>query len=71
MLKYISNLFPYLSKAKIEDSIFTGPNVRKILHSQEFEEKMTSKEPNACMSVKEVVEYCLGHNIAKVGTTNR
>ena len=30
-LKYILNMFPYLSKAKIEGCIFIRPDVHKIL----------------------------------------
>ena len=38
-LKYISIMFPRLSKTEIEGIIFTGPDVRKLLLSQQFERK--------------------------------
>ena len=55
--------FKYISKAKIEGGIFTGPDVRKMLLSQEFEENITSsKERNVCRSFREVAENSLGYN---------
>ena len=46
-MRNISNMFPNLSKANIEGDIFTEANSCKMLQSQEFQKKMTSKELNS------------------------
>ena len=37
--KYISNMFPHLSKAQFEGGIFSRPGVRKMIQSQAFLKK--------------------------------
>ena len=42
--KYLTELFPRLSEAKIKEVIFTGPDIRKVICDPEFEKKISQKE---------------------------
>ena len=41
--KYIRSKFAYLSDAKVEGGIFTGPEIRTLMKDKEFVKKMTKK----------------------------
>ena len=45
--KYLLNLFPKLSEAKVKDGIFIGPQVKLILKSDEFLETLSAVEKDA------------------------
>ena len=44
---HIREMFLHLSYEKLTGGIFTGPQIRLMLSSQEFEQKMTDIESNA------------------------
>ena len=59
--KYISKMFPKLSEAKVQAGVFTGPQIRLMLASEDLEKKMTPKERNAWRAFRKVVEGFLGN----------
>jgi len=60
-LIYLKTMFPKLSTAKIEGGIFTGPDIKLMLASNEFYSHMTNLEKNAWESFKAVVQGFLGN----------
>lgn len=46
-LEEIGRILPYLSSAKIEGGIFTGPEIRKILEDNNFETKLNLRQKRA------------------------
>ena len=54
-------MFPRLSIAKVKGGIFTEPQVRRMLMSDELERKMTTLEKNAWCSFRRVVEEVLSN----------
>ena len=50
--------FPQLSEAKTKEDIFTGPDIRKVIHDFAFERKLCQKELGAWkLFVKVVNEF--------------
>ncbi|GFW45593.1 uncharacterized protein TNCV_3245311 [Trichonephila clavipes] len=45
--KYLCELFPGLSDAKLKEDIFVGPDIRKLLKDETFVTKMEMKEKHA------------------------
>ena len=55
-------MFPKLSDAKLKASIFTGPQIRCMLESDELETTMSSLEKDAWQAFRHVVKGFLGNN---------
>ena len=60
--KEISAMFPKLSADKIRNGIFTGPQVRKMLQSENLEIKMNEPEREAWIAFRNVVHGFLGNH---------
>ena len=60
--KYLQNLFPKLSEAKVKGGIFIGPKVKLILKSDEFLETLSAVEKDAWICFAAVVQGFLGNN---------
>jgi len=60
--QHLRDLFPGLSEAKVKGGIFVGPQIRKVLHSEEFIAKLKPKEKVAWQSFRDVVENFLGNH---------
>ena len=60
--KYLQNLFPKLSEAKVKGGIFIGPQVKLILKSDEFLETLSAVEKDTLISFAAVVRGFLGNN---------
>lgn len=59
--EYLKTKFPLLSYAKIKEGIFVGPQIRKLMQDQEFENYLTIKEKLAWQCFKKVVHGFLGN----------
>jgi hypothetical protein len=59
--KHIREMFPKLSEAKVKGGIFVGPQIKKMLESEELEHKMTAREKNAWRAFRHVVDGFLGN----------
>lgn len=59
---HIFQVLPSLSEAKINEGIFTGPQIRELLKNKEFERLMTDKEKAAWQSFREVTKNFFGNN---------
>ncbi|GFW62276.1 transposable element Tcb1 transposase [Trichonephila clavipes] len=59
--KYLCEQFPGLSDAKLKETIFVGPDIRKLLKDETFVTKMEMKEKNAWNSFKLVVTGFFGN----------
>lgn len=62
--KYIRSQFPHLSDAKVQEGIFVGPDIRKLMQDDNFVTTMSLKEKNAWQSFKAVVQNFLGNKRA-------
>ena len=60
--KYLQNLLPKLSEAKVEGGIFIGPQVKLILKSDGFLEAPSAVEKDAWICFAAVVQGFLGNN---------
>jgi hypothetical protein len=58
--QYICTKFSSLSRAKIREGIFDGPQIRKLVMDDSFTDTMTEIEENAWNAFKEVVKKFLG-----------
>ena len=58
---YLAEKFPSLSQAKIEKSIFIGPQIRKIVLDETFIIHLKRKEKLAFKSFKKVCDNFLGN----------
>jgi hypothetical protein len=45
--KYLHSVFPSLSEAKIKEGIFVGPDIRKLMSDEKFDEKLNDIELQA------------------------
>ncbi|XP_031630890.1 uncharacterized protein LOC116345586 [Contarinia nasturtii] len=61
VMDLLYTMFPRLSTSKIHQGIFVGPQIRKVLHSAEFEETLTLVQLRAWMSFERVVDGFLGN----------
>lgn len=59
-MDYLSYMFPKLTRAKITAGTFVGPQIRKILFSDEFRNYLTADQKAAWDSFQAVVEGFLG-----------
>ena len=53
--------FPGLSEAKLKEGIFVGPEIRRLMKSNEIEMVMQEDEKEAWTAFKEVVNKFLGN----------
>jgi hypothetical protein len=60
--KYFCKNFPHLSKAKLKEGIFVGPDIRKIMFDEDLLLTMTQVEREAWLAFKSVVTKFLGNN---------
>ena len=63
--KYLQDLFPQLSEAKVNAGIFVGPQIKKIIECDEFAKKLSRKEEAAWNSFVAVVRGFLGNHKAE------
>ena len=54
--KYLVDLFPGLTDAKIKGGIFFGTKIRELMKITQFEDVMTNVEKNAWISFRKVVK---------------
>ena len=59
--KYLQNLFQTISSAKLNEGIFIGPDIRKVITDSLFIGKLGELERNAWMSFVEVIRNSLGN----------
>ena len=62
--KHIQELFSKLSEAKVKAGIFVGPQVKQLMKSDSFSEKLSALERRAWKSFVSVVEGFLGNHKA-------
>lgn len=60
-MEYLQTMFPKLSYMKINEGIFVGPQIRKVLFSDEFKILLTEDQRKAWTSFKCVVVGFLGN----------
>ncbi len=58
--RYIRQLFPSISEAKVKGGIFVGPQIRRMLASEGLEGLMPDLERNAWQVLRVIVEGFLG-----------
>ena len=63
--KYIQQLFPKLSEAKIKAGVFVGPEVKRLINSIDFPELLSEVERTAWMYFVSVVNGFLGKHRAE------
>ena len=61
--KYLRQVFPQLSDAKLKEGIFIGPQIRKLLDDVNFTEKLTRQELRAWNSFVSIVRGFLGNTM--------
>ena len=62
VLRETKKAFPYLSRAKIEAGVFTGPQIRQLFKNKDIEEAMSLLQLKAWISLQEVVANFLGNH---------
>ena len=60
--RHIRQILPSISEAKVKGDIFVGPQIRKMLASEELEEQMSDLERNAWQAVRMIVKGFLGND---------
>ena len=63
--KYLQNLFPKLSEAKVKADIFVGPQIKKIIECDEFAKLLNRTEKMTWNSFAAVVRGFLGNHKAE------
>jgi len=63
-LQYVRNKCPNVSDAKIKESIFIGPHIRKLMQDEQFDEDLNETERNAWLSFKRICKGFLGNHKA-------
>ena len=61
-MKHIQKLFPKLLEAKIKAGVFVGPQVRRLIESDKFPEKLSEVELAAWTSFVSLVKGFLGNH---------
>lgn len=59
-MDFLQYMFPKLSKMKIDAGVFIGPQIRKILYSDDFKDYLTPVQKTAWQSFEDVVVGFLG-----------
>ncbi|KAI6653928.1 hypothetical protein LOD99_3104 [Oopsacas minuta] len=62
--KYIRNYFPEISEEKKKAGIFEGPQIRKLLMGNSFQDSMNEEEKRAWQAFSNVVSNLLGNKKA-------
>ena len=60
--EYMRNKFPYVSDAKIKESIFIGPQIRELIQGKQFDEDLNETERNVWLSFKRICKDFLGNH---------
>ena len=55
-------MFPSTSETKVKSGLFVGPQIGRILASEELEEQMSDLERNASQAFRMIVEGFLGNH---------
>lgn len=63
--RYLRQMFPRISDAKIKEGIFVGPQIRHVMNDEHFEEMLVGPEKVAWRAFKDVVENFLGNHRAQ------
>ena len=58
--RYIRQMFPSISEATVKGGIFVGPQMRRMLTSEQLERQMSDLEKNAWQTFRMIVEGFLG-----------
>lgn len=58
---HLSKVFPMISKAKIQEGVFDGPQIRQLMKDKEFENEMDRHETKAWRSFMDVCTKFLGN----------
>ena len=61
---YLRDTFPGLSKAKLVEGVFIGPQIRQLINDDLFESALVGQEKTAWMCFKQVVKNFLGKHRA-------
>lgn len=59
--KYLRSKFPALSDAKVKEGVFVGPDIRKLVKDENFENSLSDPEKDAWISLKDVMKNFLGN----------
>ena len=59
--KYLSSKFPRLPEAKVKEGVFVGPDIRKLMKDNNFENVMNDVERSMWNSFKDVLTKFLGN----------
>ena len=60
LFQYLQEKFPNLSEAKIKEGVLVGPQTRKLILNNEFDEILHGSELDAWISFKKVCNFFLG-----------
>lgn len=60
--KYLLQLFPTMTESKIKEGIFVGPDIRKLMKDDNFNDKLNATELRAWLSLKDVIVNFLGNH---------
>ena len=59
--RYLRQMFPRITDAKIKEGIFIGPQIRHVINDKRFEDLLVGPEKIAWKSFKDVVDNFLGN----------
>jgi len=59
--QYLRNKFPGLSYAKVKEGVFIGPQIKKIMADEHFQDILSATEKDAWVAFKSVVTNFLGN----------
>lgn len=59
-IDYLDAMFPKLSRSKVEEGVFVGPQIRKVMHSDAFKQYLTCDQKTAWESFEAVIDGFLG-----------
>ena len=60
--RHIRQMFPSISEAKVKGGIFVGPQIRRMLASEDLEEQMSDLKRNAWQAFKMIVKGFHGNH---------
>ena len=60
--RHVRQMFPSISEAKFKGGIFVGPQMKRMLASEELEEDMSDLERNVWQAFRMIVEEFLGNH---------
>jgi len=62
--EYMRNKFPNVRDAIVKESIFIGPQIRKLMQDKQFDEDLNKTERSAWLSFKRICKDFLGNHKA-------